>query len=90
MAQPKQKSTTNLKIDETVITAAEIDPNSPEADRKVIETLYKMVTEDKNTTVAIFWAKTRCGMHDKGSKKEQKTSQAPKIIIRTEEKKLER
>jgi hypothetical protein len=87
MAQPKNKATDKLKTGETVVTAAEIDPNSPEADRKVIETLYRMVTEDKNTTVAIFWAKARCGMHEKPREKERKLSQAPTIVIRTEEKK---
>ena len=85
MVRTKQKSTTQSTTAETVISAAEIDPNSPDADRKVIETLYKMVTEDRNTTVAIFWAKARCGMHDKGGRKERKTDQAPTIVIRTEE-----
>ena len=84
MAQARQKFTAKSNTDKVVVTQAEIDPNSPAADRKVIETLYKMVTEDKNTTVAIFWAKARCGMNDKGGKKERKVNQAPTIVIRAE------
>ena len=86
MARTKEEPTTKLKTGKTVVKAKKIDPNSPEADLKVIETLYRMATEDKNTTVAIFWAKARCGMSDKGGKKERKADQAPTIVIRTEEK----
>ena len=54
------------------------------ANGEVIEKLFDMV-KNGNTAATIFWAKARCGMHDKGGKRERKTSQAPTIVIRTEE-----
>jgi hypothetical protein len=86
MAQAKTDKTNKSRAERTEVTATEIDPASPDADRQVMDTLLKMVTEDRNTTVAIFWAKARCGMNDKGSKKEQKANQVPTIVIRAEEK----
>jgi hypothetical protein len=86
MGRPKRTQTTQSEINDTIVTATQIDPNSPEADRKVIETLYKMVIEDRNTTAAIFWAKTRCGMREESRRKERAATQIPTIVIRSEEK----
>ena len=86
MGRAKRTQTTQSETNETIVTATQIDPNSPEADQKVIETLYKMVTEDRNTTAAIFWAKTRCGMREEQRRKERPATQLPTIVIRTEEK----
>jgi hypothetical protein len=55
------------------------------ADDEVMEALFEMAKSGKNTTAAIFWAKARCGMHEKGREKKQQVSQAPTIVIRTEE-----
>ncbi len=56
------------------------------ANDEVMEALFEMAKSGKHTTAAIFWAKARCGMHEKGSRKERQVSQAPTIVIRAEEK----
>ena len=73
------------KADADGIDLNTIDPNSPEADAQVLRSLLEMATSGKNTTATIFWAKARCGMNEKGRGKEWQVSQAPTIVIRTEE-----
>ncbi len=101
--KPTTKSKANVKTAKTLestdkvghkcrpkeSTPEKIDANSAEANHKVIEALYTMAISGKNTTAAIFWAKTRCGMGEKTSEQKQQPSQAPIIIIRTEEGKKE-
>lgn len=87
MGQPKQnkknKAENNSQEDQP---EKKIDPSSPEADQKIMEILFHMATVEKNPTVLMFWAKTKWAMSEKVSKKELKPSQAPTIIIRSEEK----
>jgi hypothetical protein len=87
----KKESRLNNQQDESALALKttdpvekKIDPNSPEADLAVLEALLEMATKGKNTTAAIFWAKTRCGMREVPRKKERPASQAPTIVIRTE------
>ena len=56
------------------------------ADEEVIQALFELAKSGKSSTAAIFWAKARCGMHDKGGKKERKADKVPTIVIRAEEK----
>jgi hypothetical protein len=87
MRQPRQ-SRTNKAEENSQENKPEqtIDPSSPEADQKIMEILFHMATVEKNPTVLMFWAKTKWAMSEKVSKKELKATQAPTVIIRSEEK----
>jgi hypothetical protein len=63
----------------------ELDRGATEANAKVMETLYKMATSGKNTAAAIFWAKTRCGLRERGpSKSSGDQQQQSSLILRVE------
>lgn len=54
-----------------------------EADNEVMDALYKLAKSGKSSTAAIFWAKTRCGMQEKGQEKKRQVSQIPAIVIKS-------
>ncbi|MBV9676016.1 MAG: hypothetical protein JO185_06760 [Acidobacteriaceae bacterium] len=58
----------------------------PDANDQVMQALYEMATSGGSTTAAIFWARTKCGMQEKGHEKKQpRTPKIPAIVIRAEE-----
>ncbi|MBV8705616.1 MAG: hypothetical protein JO028_00395 [Acidobacteriaceae bacterium] len=52
----------------------------------MMQALYDMATSGGSTTAAIFWAKAKCGVQEKGREKKQlRISKIPAIVIRAEE-----
>jgi hypothetical protein len=88
MERPKRKPTAKAKagLNSKKDISKEFDFKKAEADDEVMQALFEMAKSGKNTTAAIFWAKTRCGMREEPRKKERPASQAPTIVIRSEEK----
>jgi hypothetical protein len=44
----------------------ELDLGMINANKEVLKTLFDMAKSGKNTSATIFWAKTRCGMRERG------------------------
>ena len=98
-----KKSDTGKKQGESTPTQEKADQTSqgkcrhktfgfqePEANNEVIQALFELAKSGKSSTAAIFWAKALCGMHEKGREKERQPSGTPTIVIRPEEKKVDR
>ena len=64
----------------------EFSYKDPKANDRVMQALYDMATSGGSTTAAIFWAKAKCGVQEKGREKKQlRISKIPAIVIRAEE-----
>ena len=62
----------------------ELDRGVTEANAKVMQTLFSMATSGKNTAAAIFWAKTRCGLRERGPGRPPGDEPPPPMILKLE------
>lgn len=62
----------------------ELDRGAIEANKKVMETLFEMATSKQHVAATIFWAKTRCGMRERGEVIEPSWTGAPQIVVKVE------
>ncbi|HEX4773712.1 MAG TPA: hypothetical protein VH351_22965 [Bryobacteraceae bacterium] len=61
---------------------SELDRGAIEANQKVMKSLFGMATSGKNTSASIFWAKTRCGMRERGPERETTAAtDVPKLTV---------
>jgi hypothetical protein len=60
---------------------SELNLGSIEANTKVLQSLFEMATSGKNTAASIFWAKTRCGMPERGPEAETITTELPTVTV---------
>jgi hypothetical protein len=63
---------------------SELTRGAIEANAKVLQTLYGMATSGENTAATIFYAKTRCGLRERGPQADSDWTSPPQIIIRTD------
>src|SRR3954451_16042117 len=62
----------------------ELDLGGMQANAKVLGSIFKAATQDKNMTAAIFWAKTQGGAKQKRSKAGASTDMPPALVLKVQ------
>jgi len=63
----------------------ELDRGAAEAKAKVLQTLYKLAISGKCPAATFFFAKTRCGLRERGGPVETAESQPPEFRVVVQE-----